>query len=376
MFHDIFSPMCLSLEIKVGLFNRFSLHTLIRVVISNTIRIWIVQISRRCAFSLHKEVIMHYRRLGRSGLKVSEISLGTWITFGNQLDENAAIDLVKAAYENGVNFFDNADMNANGDAEVIMGKAIAGIPREELVISSKVFWPTSPGPNGRGLSRKHITESINASLCRLDTDYLDMYFCQRFDPDTPIEEIVRSMHILIYQGKILYWGTSEWEPSQVTQAFGVARQYNLTPPTMEQPQYNMFSREKVEVDLAPLCKELGLGLTTWSPLYFGILSGKYNDGIPEGSRASLEDMGWIRDRITPERIAIVQLLTALANELEVTTAQLAIAWLLRRKEVSCVITGATRPEQLDENLGAAGVVDRLSEDILERIEQILGNSPV
>jgi len=318
---------------------------------------------------------MHYRRLGRSGLKVSEISLGAWVTFGTQIDQNIASNLIHAAYDQGINFFDNADVYANGQAEMIMGKAIRDLPREALVISSKVFWPTMPGPNGRGLSRKHVIESLHASLKRLELDYLDLYFCHRFDPDTPVEEVVYTMDTLIRQGKILYWGTSEWEAAQIVQAYGVAQRYNLAPPTMEQPQYNMFHRKRVEIELSPICKEFGLGLTTWSPLYFGILSGKYNEGIPEGSRASLEDMAWIRDRITPERIAIVRQLTSLAQELGITTAQLAIAWLLRRKEVSSVITGATRLEQLDENLGAAEAVELLTDDVQEQIEQILGNTP-
>jgi voltage-dependent potassium channel beta subunit len=318
---------------------------------------------------------MHYRRLGRSGLKVSEISLGAWVTFGTQIDQNIASNLIHAAYDQGINFFDNADVYANGQAEMIMGKAIRDLPREALVISSKVFWPTMPGPTGRGLSRKHVIESLHASLKRLELDYLDLYFCHRFDPDTPVEEVVYTMDTLIRQGKILYWGTSEWEAAQIVQAYGVAQRYNLAPPTMEQPQYNMFHRKRVEIELSPICKEFGLGLTTWSPLYFGILSGKYNEGIPEGSRASLEDMAWIRDRITPERIAIVRQLTSLAQELGITTAQLAIAWLLRRKEVSSVITGATRLEQLDENLGAAEAVELLTDDVQEQIEQILGNTP-
>lgn len=318
---------------------------------------------------------MHYRRLGRSGLKVSEISLGAWVTFGNQVDEKLADELIHAAYDQGVNFFDNADMYANGQAETLMGKAIRDLPREALVISSKVFWPTMPGPNGRGLSRKHVTESIHASLRRLQTDYVDLYFCHRFDPDTPVEEVVFTMNDLIHQGKILYWGTSEWEPHQIMEAIGVARANHLIGPTMEQPQYNMFHRKRVENFLAPVCREQGIGLTTFSPLYYGILSGKYNDGIPEGSRASLESMAWMRDRITPERIQIVRQLTALAGEIGATTSQLAIAWVLRRKEVSSVITGASSLEQLDENLQAADLVERLTDDVLETIEQIIGNFP-
>jgi len=312
---------------------------------------------------------MHYRRLGRSGLKVSEISLGSWVTFGNQMDEKKASSLLHAAFEQGINYFDNADVYADGLAETIMGKAIKDLPRTELVISSKVFWPTGKGPNGRGLSRKHVMESVHASLKRLGLDYLDLYFCHRFDPDTPIEEVVRTMNILIQQGKILYWGTSEWEASQVARAYGVARQYNLIPPTMEQPQYNLLHRKRVEDQLMPLVKELGIGLTTFSPLAYGILTGKYNEGIPEGSRATLENYSWVRDRITPERIERVRQLAVIAEDLGITPGQLAIAWILRRKEVSSVITGATRIEQLDENLGAMEAQDKLSNDVLEKIDK-------
>lgn len=318
---------------------------------------------------------MHYRRLGRSGLKVSELSLGAWITFGNQVDEAHAVEIIKAAYEQGVNYFDNADVYAAGAAESVMGKAIKDLPRESLVISSKVFWPTMPGPNGRGLSRKHITESVHASLKRLQLDYLDLYFCHRFDVDSPVEEVVRTMDDLVHQGKILYWGTSEWTASQIVQAFAIARQYGLVPPTMEQPQYNMFHRERLEDELLPLAHEFGIGFTTWSPLYYGLLSGKYNAGIPEGSRAAMTEMGWIRDRFTPEKIDKVRKLTVMAVEMGVTTAQLALAWILHRKEVSSVITGATRVEQLDENLGAAEVVEKLTEDVLDAIEKILEEQP-
>ena len=315
---------------------------------------------------------MHYRRLGRSGLKVSEISLGSWVTFGNQIDESTAISLFHEAYEQGINFFDNADMYANGNAEVVMGKAIKDLPREELVLSSKVFWPTGKGPNGRGLSRKHVTESIHTTLNRLGTDYVDMYFCHRFDPDTPVEEVVRTMTDLISQGKIMYWGTSEWEAAQVMEAYGIARQYGLVPPSMEQPQYNLFHRKRVEDTIMPICRELGLGLTTFSPLYYGILTGKYNEGVPKGSRASLDDFAWIRDRITPERVSIVKKLTEVARDLSITPSQLAIAWILRRKEVSCVITGASRPEQLDENLGASEAYERFTEADIDRIFDCLG----
>jgi voltage-dependent potassium channel beta subunit len=318
---------------------------------------------------------MHYRRLGRSGLKISEISLGAWITFGSQLGEEAAAELIHAAYDQGVNFFDNADMNANGLGEELMGRAIGELPREALVISSKVFWPTMPGPNGRGLSRKHVTDSIAASLRRLRVNYLDLYFCHRYDPDTPVEEVVWIMNDLIHQGKILYWGTSEWEAWQVSEAIGVARQLNLIGPTMEQPQYNLFHRRRVELELGPIAREFGLGLTTYSPLYNGILSGKYNEGIPEGSRAAIPDYAWVRALVTPERVAITRQLTQLAQALGLTTAQLAIAWALRRKEVSCVITGATSLEQLDENIAASEYMDRMTDEILEQIEKIASNLP-
>jgi voltage-dependent potassium channel beta subunit len=318
---------------------------------------------------------MHYRRLGRSGLKVSEISLGAWVTFGGQVDEKIADQLIHAAYDGGVNFFDNADINASGQAEVMMGKAVKNLPREALVLSSKVFWPTMPGPNGRGLSRKHITESIHASLKRLNTDYLDLYFCHRFDPDTPVDEVVYTMDTLIRQGKILYWGTSEWTAWQVSTAINVADQHHWAHPVVEQPQYNMFYRQRVETELAEVCKEFGIGLTTWSPLYSGILTGKYNDGVPAGSRASLNDYEWLIDRITPERIVIVEELTEIAKNMGISMAQLAIAWVLRRKEISSVITGATSIEQLQSNLKAGEAVEKLTDNLLEEIEQILGNYP-
>lgn len=319
---------------------------------------------------------MHYRRLGKSGLKVSEISLGSWVTFGAQVDEKTASNLLHKAYEGGINYFDNADAYANGQSEIVMGQAIKDLPREALVISSKVFWPTMPGPNGRGLSRKHITESIHASLKRLDTDYLDLYFCHRYDPDTPLEEVIYTMTHLIEQGKILYWGTSEWTAAQISQAFGVARQYNLIPPTMEQPQYSMLHRKRLEAEIAPIAKELGLGLTTYSPLYFGILTGKYQEGIPEGSRAALENMAWMQENLTPERLQIVGELSLIAEDLGISPAQLAIAWILRHKWVSSVITGATKPSQLEDNLAAAEALPLLTGEVLEHIDEVLGNHPV
>jgi len=319
---------------------------------------------------------MHYRRLGKSGLKVSEISLGAWVTIGSQIEEQTAYDLIHKAYDAGVNYYDNADVYANGEAEIVMGKVIKDLPREALVISSKVFSPTMPGPNGRGLSRKHITESIHATLKRLDTDYIDLYYCHRYDPDTPLEEVVYTMTHLIEQGKILYWGTSEWTAAQITRAYGVARRYNLIPPTMEQPQYSMFHRKRVEDEIAPIVKELGIGLTTYSPLYFGILTGKYNDGIPVGSRATLENMSWMQENLTPERLDTIRDLGLVSAELGISQAQLAIAWVLRRKMVSSVITGATKLSQLDENLGAADARQKLTDGVIEQIDEILGNHPV
>ena len=259
---------------------------------------------------------------------------------------------------------------------MLWAKRLRDLPREALVISSKVFAPTMPGPNGRGLSRKHIVESINASLRRLQLDYLDLYFCHRFDPDTPLEEVIFTMTHLIEQGKILYWGTSEWTGAQISQAFGIARQYNLIPPTMEQPQYNMFHRQRMENEIAPLAKEIGIGLTTFSPLYFGILTGKYNNGIPEGSRASLEKMAWLHDDITPERLDMVRILGVIAADLGITQAQLALAWILRRKVVSSVITGATKISQLEDNLAASDALPLLTDDVLVHIDEILGNHPL
>lgn len=313
---------------------------------------------------------MQYRKLGKSGLKVSEISLGAWITYGGQVDDGSADKIMKSAFEKGINFFDNADVYSGGNAEIVMGKTIKELPREELVISSKVFWPTMQGPNGRGLSRKHVVESIHASLKRLQLEYVDLYFCHRYDEDTPVEEVVRTMNLLIQQGKVLYWGTSEWEAGQIAEAMSIAHQLGLIPPTMEQPQYNLFHRERFENDLRPLAREYGLGFTTWSPLYSGILTGKYNNGIPEGSRASLDSMAWIRDRLVPEKLDKVKKLSEIARDLGASTSQLAIAWLLHRKEVSSVITGATSLEQLDENLAAADVEKKLTDDVLDLIDSI------
>jgi len=313
---------------------------------------------------------MHYRRLGRAGIKVSEISLGAWVTFGNQIDENTAKNLVHAAVEQGVNFFDNADVYAKGKAEEVLGKAIQGIQRETLVLSSKVFFPTNDGVNGRGLSRKHIFESIHASLRRMGLEYIDIYFCHRHDPDTTVQEVVQTMDMLVRQGKVLYWGTSQWDAFHLMRAITFAKQNGLIPPMVEQTKYNLMNRVRVENELAPVCREYGLGLTTYSPLNSGILTGKYNDGIPEKSRAALEDMAWLQDRITTDVIAKVRRLTEIAQDIKATTSQLAIAWLLRRKEVSSVITGATRLEQLDENLAATEFQNALTDDVLDAIDGV------
>ena len=318
---------------------------------------------------------MDYRRMGRAGLKLSAISIGAWVTFGAQIDERTAGEILHRAYDLGVSFFDNADAYADGQAEIVMGKAVRSLRREALVISSKVFWPTMPGPNGRGLSRKHIFESCNASLRRLGLDYLDLYFCHRFDPETPIEEVVRAMDDLIHQGKVLYWGTSQWRAGQIAQAHGIAREQRLVPPLVEQPHYNMLVRRVVEDEVAPLATDLGLGLVTWSPLRSGLLSGKYLSGIPQGTRLSLKSYTWLRDLLTEENLRKVRELQAVAADLGVTLPQLAIGWLLRLPGVTSVITGATKVSQLEENVKALEVPRLLTPEVLERIEAILGNKP-
>ncbi len=313
---------------------------------------------------------MHYRRLGNTGLKVSEISLGAWLTFGGQIEDLTANQLVKAAFDGGINFFDCADAYMNGEAEKVLGEAVKDIPRNELVISSKVFFPTMQGPNGRGLSRKHISESINRSLKNLKMDYLDIYYCHRYDPDTPVEEVVRTMNDLIARGQIFYWGTSEWTAAQVAEAHGIAERLGLVGPAVEQPQYNLLHRKIVEESLMPVTTRFGMGITSFSPLAGGVLTGKYNAGIPDGSRASREEMAWMKSMITPERMEPVRAFTEYAKGLELHPAQLSLAWLLRRKEVSSVITGATKLSQLESNLKAAEFVDKLNNDILEDIDTL------
>lgn len=322
---------------------------------------------------------MNYRRLGRAGLKLSELSFGAWVTFGNQVGDDVAFECMTAAYEAGVNFFDNAEAYAGGQAESMMGKVLkrAGWPREELVISTKLFWGDgSRGPNATGLSHKHLMEGINKSLRRLQLEYVDLLFCHRADQNTPIEETVRAMDLIIKQGKAFYWGTSEWSAAEIMRADAVARQYGLTPPTMEQPQYNMFQRERVEKELAPVFRELGYGTTVFSPLASGVLTGKYNDGIPTDSRATLKGYEWVKNEvITPERIAKVKQLEPIAADLGCTLAQMALAWCLKNPNVSTVITGASRPEQVRDNMQALAVAPKLTAEVMGRIEAVLGNKP-
>lgn len=326
---------------------------------------------------------MEYRRLGKSGLQVSELSFGSWVTFGNQVDMDNAAEIMKTAYDAGVNFFDNAEAYANGKSEVVMGKALKklGWRRDSYILSSKVYFGSqkNPLPTQKGLSRKHVVEACNQALERLDVDYLDLYFCHRPDPKTPIEETVRAMSELVWQGKVLYWGTSEWSAQQIMEAHLAARQYNLIPPTMEQPQYNMFTRERFEVEYARLYETVGLGTTIWSPLASGLLSGKYNDGIPQDSRVNLAGYEWLREMVESEkgrqRIAKARKLAVVAARLGTSTAKLALAWCLKNPNVSTVITGASRIEQVRENMTAVDVVPLLTEDVMTEIEGILDNKP-
>lgn len=322
---------------------------------------------------------MEYRRLGRSGLQVSALSFGSWVTFHNQLQVDNAKQCMIAAYDEGVNFFDNAEAYALGKSEVIMGEVLkeTGWRRDSYVVSSKVFFGAAEErkPNQTGLSRKHVVEACHQAMERLGVDYLDLYFCHRPDENTPIEETVRAMSDLIQQGKVLYWGTSEWSAQQIMEAYSVARQYNLVPPTMEQPQYNMFWRDRVEKEYARLYSEIGLGTTIWSPLASGVLTGKYNDGIPKDSRLSLPGYEWLKDMVLGEgsevRLEKVRTLSKIASDLGVTMAQLALAWCLLNPNVSTVITGASRPEQVTENMKAFDALKALDDSTKERIEKIL-----
>lgn len=323
---------------------------------------------------------MEYRFLGKSGLKVSALSYGAWVTFGEQVGYQIAYDCMSAAYEAGVNFFDNAEIYASGRAETVMGKIIkdAGWKRSNLVISTKIFWG-GDGPNDTGLSRKHIVEGLDAALERLQMEYVDLIFCHRPDFYTPIEETVRAMTHVIDQGKAFYWGTSEWNAQQIMDAYGIAKREHLIPPTMEQPQYNMFNRERVEKEYVHLYAEIGLGTTIWSPLASGLLTGKYNQGLPTGTRATLEGYEWLKNRFVDqeaqERIEKVGLLAPIADELDCSLAQLALAWCIKNPHVSTVITGASKVEQVKENMQAIEVAERLDGTLMERIDQILGNKP-
>jgi voltage-dependent potassium channel beta subunit len=318
---------------------------------------------------------MEYRRLGRSGLKVSALSLGAWVTYGSQVGEDVARECMTAAHDAGVNFFDNAEAYGGGQAETVMGNVLkkAGWRRESLVISTKVFWG-GKGPNDEGLSHKHVIEGVNAALRRLQLDYVDLAFCHRADPNTPIEETVRAWDILVRQGKVFYWGTSEWSAKEILQAHDFATKNGLTPPVMEQPQYNMFSRERVETEYAPLYEKLGMGTTIWSPLASGVLSGKYNDGIPAGSRLDMAKMGWLKDSVLSEaRVVKVRAIAGIARELGCTTAQLALAWCLANPRVSTVITGASKKEQVAENMLALDFVEKLDAGVMKRIDTILSS---
>ncbi|HTN61960.1 MAG TPA: aldo/keto reductase [Devosia sp.] len=322
---------------------------------------------------------MEYRRLGKSGLKVSEVSLGSWVTFSKQVDESKALKLMTTAYDAGVNFFDNAEGYEAGASEALMGAALAklGFDRDSYAVSSKVFWGGTK-PTQKGLSRKHVTEAAHAALKRLRVDYLDLYFCHRPDIETPIEETVWAMHNLITQGKVLYWGTSEWTAQQLTEAWAVARREHLTPPTMEQPQYNLFTRQKVEVDYLPLY-ELGLGTTIWSPLASGVLTGKYNDGIPADSRMNLPGYEWLRKEWESDagkaKLEQVKQLAKLAKEIGLPIHHLALLWCLNNPHVSTVILGASKQSQLDDNLAALKSKAKLTPDVIEKIETIMGNKP-
>lgn len=323
---------------------------------------------------------MEYRRLGRSGLQVSALSFGSWVTFGKQIGDTTADDLMGMAYENGINFFDNAEIYSRGEAEIVMGKVLKSKKwdRTSYVVSSKVYFGDGRKlPNQTGLSRKHIMEGCEASLKRMQLDYLDLYFCHRPDKNTPIEETVFAMNALIQQGRILYWGTSEWSASELMEAYLVAEKNHLIAPTMEQPQYNLFEREKLENEYLHLFKNKGLGTTIWSPLASGLLTGKYNKGIPEGTRISIEGMDWLKDRVVVEdKLEKVRKLTALAQKAETSVALLSVAWCLKNPNVSTVILGASKAEQLKETLRALEVLPLITPELTEEIEKIMANKPV
>ena len=322
---------------------------------------------------------MQYRRLGSSGLQLSALSFGAWVTFGSQIGRSEARELIAAAWDHGVNFFDNAEGYANGAAEQVMGDVIADLrlPRDGYCVSSKVFFGSAadPRPTQRGLSRKHVRDACDAALKRLRVEHLDLYFCHRPDPDTPVAETVWAMDALVRQGKVLYWGTSEWPAALIREAAQVARTHHLHGPTMEQPEYNLLRRDRVELEYAPLYAELGLGTTVWSPLASGLLTGKYGDGVPAGSRLAQPGLAWLQGSVLGEgdaRRMRAQRFTALAAELGVAPAPLAIAWCLTNPHVSSVLLGASRVSQLLENLGALDLLQRFDEGVWRRVEAATG----
>jgi voltage-dependent potassium channel beta subunit len=318
---------------------------------------------------------MEYRRLGNSGLKISEFSLGAWVTFGSQVNDKTALECMIAAYDAGVNYFDNAEVYADGKAETLMGNILKKMKwnRNTFIISSKVFWGGKL-PTQRGLSRKHIRDACDAALQRLQVDYLDLYFCHRPDPETPVEETVRAMSDLVHQGKILYWGTSEWSADSIREAYSIAMKFMLVPPTMEQPQYNILHTEKVEKEFASLYDETGLGLTIWSPLASGILTGKYNNGIPKESRLNLPTLSWLKDSISGEegkkKLEKVKKLGILASELAIPLNHLALAWCLNNPHVSTVILGASQVSQLKDNLKALEIKKLITPEVIRKIKEI------
>ena len=318
---------------------------------------------------------MNYRRLGSSGLKVSELSFGSWVTYGNQMGADVAGECMAAAYDAGVNFFDNAEVYAKGESEKIMGEVLQKRkwPRSSYIVSTKFFWGLRDGPNEKNtLNRKYLRQAIDGSLARLSLDYVDLVFCHRADPDTPIEETVHAMHDMIAAGKALYWGTSEWSADEIMAAWQIAERHHLHKPVMEQPQYNLLHRERVEKDYARLYRDIGLGTTIWSPLASGMLTGKYNDGIPSGSRGTIKGYEWLADRLSePAKIAVVKRLAPIASDLGCTLAQMSLAWCLTNPNVSTVITGASRVSQVAENMKAEDVVPRLTPDVMARIEAAL-----
>jgi len=323
---------------------------------------------------------MEYRRLGKSGLQVSSLSFGSWLTFGNQISDKVADELMGVAYDAGVNFFDNAEGYAEGKSEIVMGNIIKSKKweRDTFVVSSKVFFGAErKGPNQVGLSRKHIIEACNAALKRLQVDYLDLYFCHRPDKNTPIEETVFAMNTLLQQGKILYWGTSEWSAAEIMEAIAIAKQHHLIGPTMEQPQYNLFEREKLENEFLHLFNNHGLGTTIWSPLASGILSGKYTNSGVEGTRLGMKGLEWLKDRtLAADRMEKANALQQLANELNVSLAKLSIAWCLKNPNVSTVILGASKVPQLQENLEVLDVLPVLTSEVMDKIEAIVKTKPV